>query len=134
VIHSGVPKLELGVDQIRARIIEYGGRYKFARVPTPSSIIGDPVMRRRKNRGALVHMLETQGNSEQGFFTGFSNHRGPLRKITSAGALCLVVGRIELDSAQYFSYFSFFFFFQTWKSIENSTKNCKIVGPILIDS
>jgi hypothetical protein len=34
----------------------------------------------------------------------------PYAKITSAGALCLVMDRIGLDSAQYYSYFSFFFF------------------------
>jgi hypothetical protein len=42
----------------------YCGRYEFSRVPTPPSIVGDPILRRREKRGASVHMSETRMNRE----------------------------------------------------------------------
>jgi hypothetical protein len=50
VIPSGAPRVELGVEQIRARIIGYSGRYKFVGATTPPSMVGDLAMRRRKKR------------------------------------------------------------------------------------
>ena len=60
----GSPGVEFGVDQVRSLAFAYSGRYKLAGAAAPPSVVGDAVLQRRKNRGALVHLSETHGNSE----------------------------------------------------------------------
>ena len=57
MIPSGAPRVELGVNRSRARIIGYCGWYKLARVAAPPSVVGGPglaKMRKKKDLGAHV--------------------------------------------------------------------------------
>jgi hypothetical protein len=47
----GSPGVELGVDRVRALVVAYFGRYKFAGVRTPPFTVGDLTLRRNRNRG-----------------------------------------------------------------------------------
>jgi hypothetical protein len=113
VIPSGSSRLELGVYHIRARVVGYCGRYKFAGAYTPPSMVGDLILRRKEKGGASVHMSETQLNREYDSLMVF-RIVGVLYVIWPArvreGAFRLIVGRIVLVSAQYYSFFSFFLF------------------------
>jgi hypothetical protein len=110
------PRVELGVGQARALVIEYLGRYGFA---------GGRAHRRSSSGTCRCEETEVQGlttivsetvNSSQGFFTDYLNGQGPLRKVditgAHAGAFRLDVARFGLVSAHHCSSFSLFFFYQ----------------------
>jgi hypothetical protein len=77
-----------------------------------------------------VHMSVRRLNSAQRFFTGYSNHRGSLRKIVSAGERAGVFawswagsGWIQPSTIHPFP---FSFFCQAWKFIGNPRKIVKL--------
>jgi hypothetical protein len=80
------PRVELGVGQARALVVEYLDRYGFA---------GGRAHRRSSSGTCRCEEIEVQGltaivsetvNSSQGFFADYLNGQGPLRKVDITGA------------------------------------------------
>jgi hypothetical protein len=85
VTPSGSPRLELGVDHIRAHIVVYSGRYEFAGERTPSFTVGDLVLRRNRSLGALVQTSVRQRNSSRDSFPVIQITEGPAQKTSASG-------------------------------------------------
>jgi hypothetical protein len=59
------PRVELGVEQRRGRVIAFSGRYRLARATAPPSMVGDLALRRNRKGGASVQLSETHVNSAE---------------------------------------------------------------------
>jgi hypothetical protein len=80
VTPSGSPRLELGVDRIRARLVGYYGRYEFAEsAHTVVHRRGLGLAKERKERGLSVIVSET-GNSVEGSLLFLQMTKGPCAK------------------------------------------------------
>jgi hypothetical protein len=80
----GSPWVGIGVDRVRASVVAYPGWYKFVGgVLTTVHRRGPRAVKKQKHRGLSGNVRETVNNG-WGFFTSYSNNRGPLCKATRA--------------------------------------------------